>query len=235
MRRSYSKLSAGLFALLTMAAVAAGACTGDPPVGAGSSGTVDGGADLSDGGGGEELDGGAVSDAGPLDLGDGGADSEDSGGGTCNTQSRTGVPRAISTCNTITSRLTGGALVAGTYELSAVTVYQTSCTGFKSTDHYGRLQLTKVDPVTGAAAAEHNEFYRATGVLLGFATVRNFDLKPNLKTQSPAVETITCGKSLGDTAVSYASFFDRLGGKQKLVIVRPFSGATARFEWTKVR
>ncbi len=217
----------------------ASACSGDPPQSS-SSGGVGGGGDagldvsLDDAGGGEELEGGAVSDGGPLDLGDGGADPEDAGGGTCNTQSRATSPKAVSTCSTITSVLTGGTLVAGTYDLAAVTVYQTNCTGFRTTEHIGRLVITAVNATTGVGAAEHSEFYKISGANLGFATLRNFDLKPTAKTQSPAIESTSCPKAQ-DVAVSYASFVDRLTTKQKLVIVRPFGGATARFEWVKVR
>lgn len=218
----------------------ASACSGDPPQSSSSSsgGFVDAASDvgvvLDDAGGGEELDGGAVSDAGPLDLGDGGADAEDAGGGTCNTQSRASSPKVVSTCSTTTTRLSGGALVPGTYDLASVTVYQTTCTGFRTTEHAGRLAITAVNAATGAGAAEHNEFYKITGATFGFATLRNFDLKPTSKTQSPAIESTTCPKAQ-DIAVSYASYVDRVTTKQKLVVVRPFGGATARFEWVKVR
>ncbi|NOU33976.1 MAG: hypothetical protein HOO96_39295 [Polyangiaceae bacterium] len=217
----------------------ASACSGDPPLSSSSGNVVgDAGSDvgqiLDDAGGGEELDGGAVSDGGPLDLGDGGVDPEDAGGGTCNAQNRGTSPKTTSTCSTTTSVLTGGTLVAGTYDLAAVTVYQTNCTGFRTTEHAGRLVITAVNATSGAGAAEHSEFYKITGATFGYATLRNFDLTPTSKTKSPAVESTTCPKAQ-TVAVSYASFVDRLTTKQKLVIVRPFGGATARFEWVKVR
>ncbi len=186
--------------------------------------------EFSDGGANIDLD------AGVPDPGDGGILIDAGDGGVtrvCNALKNDG-PVVKSTCAAILPRPSGGPLVAGVYELSAVTQGGSVdfCQNtFKSTSHQAVTELT----VDGKGVVTANRVFQlsGTGISLGPFHV-NQTYVPAVGNKTPLVATAVCPAALSQTTMEYSSFILRADMKQHLRLrTVGNSGAVTLYDFVK--
>jgi hypothetical protein len=208
--------------VLAAGASALAAACGNDSVGVGAE---DAGAESS-----VAADGGGVpvGDAGDLDAGEVVTDDDDAGAdaGPCNAVANT-APSTVSTCISLIPKFSGGAIVPGTYWLTAVAALgsATFCqgtfipVGFKET-----VDVT----VTGGTATLESVFE-----IGGPPTHhRSATITPGAGDTSPATSQATC-PTLGATGnVRYTSRLNA-GGKQVILALLPYGAGAAIYRFEK--
>lgn len=179
-----------------------------------------------------EEDAGDVQDAGPIDL-DGGAiddpDPEDDagdGGGPVACNTLTATDKRTAACTTKVTRLGGGVLADGTYDLVSVTVPQKACDVFTETTHTGKLVIS------GAGTAKPTFQYYVTsaaGAKRPSSIRRTFNVTKDDAT--PLDVSFTCPAAAPADSWGYATG-DEKGGRF-VTLLAPYYGASAYFRFVK--
>lgn len=149
----------------------------------------------------------------------------------CNALKNDG-PVVKSTCAAILPRPSGGPLVAGVYELSAVTQGGSVdfCQNtFKSTSHQAVTESRSMKVVTANRVFQLS----GTGISLGPFHV-NQTYVPAVGNKTPLVATAVCPAALSQTTMEYSSFILRADMKQYLRLrTVGNSGAVTLYDFVK--